>query len=203
MDAIKAAISNAFDCTDKGATELFLDGELGPITLGHSQYINDMLVRYGIENCRPAVTPLDAGHQVACDNKQCKRVDIGSYQTQIGELMWLALTTRPDILHSVAKLAQRNQDPHSEHEAGVKHILRYLASTMDKKLRYKRTGQAFSGHVDADWGGDKTDRKSYTGYVFFLAGGPISWKSEKQRSVALSSTEAELSNLHNIFNVIL
>ncbi|XP_046868715.1 uncharacterized protein LOC124461204 [Drosophila willistoni] len=123
-------------------------------------------------------------HQVACDNEQCKRVDIGSYQTQIGELMWLALTTRPDILHSVAKLAQRSQDPHSEHEAGVKHILRYLASTMNKKLPYKRTGQPFSGYVDADWGGDKTDRKSYTGYIFFLAGGPISWKSEKQRSVA-------------------
>jgi len=52
-------------------------------------------------------------------------------------------------------------------------------------------GQPFLGYVDADWAGDKVDRKSYTGYTYFLAGGPISRRSEKQRSVALSSTEAE------------
>ncbi|KAH8392285.1 hypothetical protein KR215_004727 [Drosophila sulfurigaster] len=105
--------------------------------------------------------------------------------------MWVALTTRPDILHSVAKLAQRNQDPHSEHLAGVNHVLRYLASTSELKLHYKKCEQALVGYVDADWGGDHTDRRSYTGYVFYLAGGAISWKSEKQHSVALSSTEAE------------
>ncbi|KAH8283294.1 hypothetical protein KR054_012523 [Drosophila jambulina] len=105
--------------------------------------------------------------------------------------MWLALSSRPDILHSVSNLAQRNKDPHSEHWTGVKHVLRYLASTKDLKLHYKSSNKALTGYVDADWGGDKTDRKSCTGYLFYLAGGPISWKSEKQRSVALSSTEAE------------
>jgi len=59
------------------------------------------------------------------------------------------------------------------------------------KLHYMQCGQPFLGYVDADWAGDKVDRKSYTGYTYFLAGGPISWRSEKQRSVALSSTDAE------------
>lgn len=46
-------------------------------------------------------------------------------------------------------------------------------------------------YVDADWGRCKIDRRSYSGYVIVLSGGPISWKSQKQRTVALSSTEAE------------
>jgi len=72
--------------------------------------------------------------------------------------------------------------------AGIKYVLRYQASKVDMKLHYR---QCVLGYVDADWVGDKVDRKSYTGYIYFIAGGPISWRSEKQRSVALSSTEAE------------
>lgn len=197
MEDLKAKISESFECTGKGPLHFFLgmevqrDGDLGEITLGHSQYIKELLRAYGSENCRPATTPLDAGHQVVCSGEQCQKVDAGQYPPTIGELMWLGLTTRPHILHSVAKLAQRNQDPHSEHMVAVKHILRYLASTVDVKLHYQKCGQAFTGFVDADWGGDRLDRKSHTGYVFFLSGGPVSWRSEKQQSVALSSTEAE------------
>src|SRR6266481_9877714 len=38
---------------------------------------------------------------------------------------------------------------------------------------------------------DPCDRKSMSGYIFMLAGGPIAWKSKKQASVALSMTEAQ------------
>ncbi|XP_043661609.1 secreted RxLR effector protein 161-like [Drosophila teissieri] len=113
--------------------------------------------------------------------------------------MWLALTTRPDILHSVSKLAHRNQNPHAEHMAGIKHILRYLSSTVDVKLHYQQCGQSFCGYVDANWAGDRLARKSYTGYIYLLADGPISWRSEQQRSVALSSTEAEYMALSAAF----
>ncbi|XP_070068066.1 uncharacterized protein [Drosophila takahashii] len=194
---IKSKISKSFDCVDQGQLHMFLgmkvqrEGELGDITLSQSQYIENLLHRHGIRECKPATTPLDAGFQVSCDKDGCKKVNEQEYQKAIGEIMWLALCTRPAILHSISKLAQRNKDPHIEHWTGVKHVLRYLASTKDLKLHYKNSKEALSGYVDADWGGDKTDRKSRTGYVFYLAGKPISWKSEKQRSVALSSTEAE------------
>ena len=48
-----------------------------------------------------------------------------------------------------------------------------------------------TGYVDADWASSVDDRRSYTGYAFALAGGPVSWESKKQRTIALSSTEAE------------
>ena len=47
------------------------------------------------------------------------------------------------------------------------------------------------GFGDADWGNNEVDRKSVSGYVFFLGGGPISWKTRKQTTVALSTVEAE------------
>lgn len=112
--SIKSAISNSFECVDKGVPELFLgmevmrEDELGPITIGHSQYIKELLQTHGMDNCRPAAISLDAGFQVNCADGQCQKVDPVKYQSMIGELMWLALTTRPDILHSVAKLSQRN-----------------------------------------------------------------------------------------------
>ncbi|KAH8307514.1 hypothetical protein KR059_008928 [Drosophila kikkawai] len=105
--------------------------------------------------------------------------------------MWIALTLRADIYHSVVKLAQRNKNPHSEHVMAMKHVMRYLAGTVTNKLSYRVGGLPLEGYVDADWAGDVSHRRSYTGYVFFLSGGPISWKSEKQNSVALSSTKAE------------
>lgn len=56
---------------------------------------------------------------------------------------------------------------------------------------YYPTGKQHEGFVDADWGGDVLDRKSYTGFAFMLAGAAISWESKKQPRVALSSIEAE------------
>lgn len=109
--------------------EIERDGELGQITLGQTQYIQELLRKHCITECRLAATPLDTGYQVACDG-QCTKVDGTAYQSVIGELM-----TRSDILHSAAKLAQRNKDPHSEHMAGVKHVLRYLSATVNYKLR--------------------------------------------------------------------
>jgi hypothetical protein len=48
-----------------------------------------------------------------------------------------------------------------------------------------------SYNVDADWAGCEDTRHSTTGYIFTLAGGPVSWSSQKQKVVALSTCEAE------------
>ncbi|XP_070069977.1 uncharacterized protein [Drosophila takahashii] len=99
--------------------------------------------------------------------------------------------SRPDILHAVSKLSQRNTDPHAEHETAARHVLRYLSSTLDLCIEYRRSGERVSGFADSDWANDSLDRKSYSGYAFFLAGGVFSWTSSKQSIVSLSSTEAE------------
>jgi hypothetical protein len=66
-----------------------------------------------------------------------------------------------------------------------------LKGSIDLCLTYKKTGKSVIGYVDSDWGNNEDDRKSYTGFAFIMSGGAIAWESRKQKTVALSSTEAE------------
>lgn len=196
LNNVKALVSGALDVVDGGVLKHFLgmeierDGELGSIHIGHKQFIESLLNEYGMQNCKANALPLEEGFQVKCNEESCQGVNQKAYQSLIGSLMYLAMTTRPDILHSVTKLAQRNVDPHMEHEVGAKRILRYLKGTTELKLHYQSNGQPIHGYVDADWAGDSSDRKSFSGWSFFAAGAAFTWESKKQ-SVALSTTEAE------------
>ncbi|XP_044315202.1 secreted RxLR effector protein 161-like [Drosophila rhopaloa] len=192
QDEIKYLISKRYDVVDGGflkhilGMEIDRDGEVG-----HKQYIEALLEDYGMQNCKASILPLEAGYEVRCSKKECLRANQVEYQSLIGSLMYLAITTRPDILHSVAKLAQRNSDPHQEHMVCAKRILRYLQGTKTFQLNYQQTRQAVYCYVDADWDGDDSDRKSFTSWTFLVAGAAISGESKKQPVVALSTTEAE------------
>ena len=79
-----------------------------------------------------------------------------------------------------------------EHWIGVKHIMRYLNGTVSYGVRYtKESSKECVGYSDDDWSGDVDDRRSTSRYVFQISGGHISWRSKKQSSVALSTSEAE------------
>ena len=81
----------------------------------------------------------------------------------------------------------------------AKHCLRYLSGTVDLFITYRgdadqRDGQernALWGWVDADYAADLNTRRSHTGYILMLNGGPVSWKSTRQKSVSLSTAESE------------
>jgi len=105
--------------------------------------------------------------------------------------MYLAVSTRPDIAHAVSYLSQFNEDFDKDHWTAAKRVLKYLKGTINFGIEFNQNPSTLTGFVDSDWGGCAVDRRSYTGYVFLLNGGPISWDSKKQRTVALSSTEAE------------
>jgi hypothetical protein len=66
-----------------------------------------------------------------------------------------------------------------------------LKGTTNHSITYGGGGLEIVGYADADWGSDKDDRKSTTGYVFMINGGPVSWTSHKQSSTAVSTMEAE------------
>lgn len=80
----------------------------------------------------------------------------------------------------------------------AKRVLRFLKETINYSLKYEKEDSPLTAYVDSDWAGDASDRKSCTGYVMQLAGSPISWKSKKQRSVALSTMEAEYMALSEV-----
>jgi hypothetical protein len=109
--------------------------------------------------------------------------------------MYAMLGTRPDIAYAVSTLSKFNSCPAPEHHAAAKRVLRYLQETKTHGLLY--CGQDDSNfpepicYTDSDWAGDTESRKSTGGYVFLLCGAAVSWKSKKQSTISLSSTEAE------------
>jgi hypothetical protein len=104
------------------------------------------------------------------------------------------VNTRHDLAFSVGYVSRFMQEPHADHLAAVKHILRYVSGTCDQGLFYQRGGSEESclvGYSDSNWAGDVDERKSTTGVIFFLNESAVSWQSTKQRFVAISSCEAE------------
>jgi hypothetical protein len=81
----------------------------------------------------------------------------------------------------------------------AKRVLRYLSGARSNGLKFIGTKQlnttksiVIEGFSDADWANDRIDRKSISGWVVKLNGTPVAWSSKKQRSVSLSTCEAEL-----------
>jgi hypothetical protein len=95
--------------------------------------------------------------------------------------MYAAQATRPDIVFPVAALSRYLLKPYKTHMTAAKRVLRYLKYTAVAKLVFPGPGgssEALVGYTDSDWVGDKHDRKSQGGYIFKMAGAPISWKSK-------------------------
>ena len=100
--------------------------------------------------------------------------------------------THPDISYAVTHLSQFSTNPSEDHYKAALHVCRYLVGTQDYKLVYlNKSDKGLCAYTDSDWAADKIRRRSVTGYFFKLAGGVISWRSHAQKTVALSSTEAE------------
>ena len=118
-------------------------------------------------------------------------VDASEYRRKIGCLRYL-MHTRPDMAFSVGILSRFMQSPRESLGKALKQVLRYLKGSCDLCLKYKCGGsQEVIGYSDSSHNTDPDDVRSTTGHLFFLGDTPISWCSQKQDVVALSSCEAE------------
>ena len=92
-------------------------------------------------------------------------------------------------------LSRFNTNPGRAHWTAAKRVLRYLKANKEHGVIFRRGGGRHShkirGFADADWAGDKDTRKSTSGFIFYLAEGPIQWVSVTQKSVSTSTHEAE------------
>jgi hypothetical protein len=112
--------------------------------------------------------------------------------------MWLAMIKRPDITFYTNQLAQYLVNPTKDHSDTALDVLRHLNNTIKQGIYLTRgtnNDLALRCFIDIAFIDDRIGRKSSSGYIFKLAGGPISWKSGKQPIVTLSSTEAEYVTL--------
>jgi hypothetical protein len=172
----------------------------GCIKLSQGDFIDQMLVRFGMTECNTAPTPatsvrLDKSMEPATEEEKADMADV-PYRPLLGGVLYAAMQTRPDISYAVSQAAKFAQNPGRQHWVALKRILRYLKGTRDVALTFTRASAGQNppllGFTDSDWGGDADNRKSVSGNVFVMAGGAVSWSSKQQSMDALSTAEAEL-----------
>jgi hypothetical protein len=120
-----------------------------------------------MEDCRPMSTPMVTNWR-KLSASESELVDDTKYRQLIGSLMY-PINTRPDICFTVNTLSQYMVEPRRVHWIASKHVLRYLARTVDYGLDYVRgDGVRLIGYTDSDWAGCAIDRKSTSGCCFGL-----------------------------------
>ena len=103
--------------------------------------------------------------------------------------MYVIVGTLPELAFVVSSLGQHNAAPNPQNIVAAKRALRYLQYTRSYGLRYTALTSTLIGYCDSDWASDINTRKSTSGYAFILANAAITWKSRKQSTITLSSTE--------------
>ena len=175
----------------------------GGYFVNQTQYANKLLERFNMSNCRSVSTPALANSHLTKNDcpqpgsDEAKKMEKVPYRAAVGALLYLAMGTRPDIMNAVREVSCFNTNPGINHWTAVKRIFRYIKGSLQVQLRYlgnpseNDMKMQLHGFADSDWAGNGDHRRSVSGHIFMFGGGPVSWSSKTQKSVALSSCEAE------------
>ncbi|GJS93190.1 retrovirus-related pol polyprotein from transposon TNT 1-94 [Tanacetum coccineum] len=162
------------------------------IFFNQSKYIKEMLKKFGLEDSKPMKTPMSSDTKLTKD-EECESVDSTKYRGMIGSLLYLT-ASRPDIMFSVCLCARFQEAPKTSHLEAVKRIFRYIKGTTHLGLWYpKGTGIETVVYADSDHAGDYVDRKSTSSICTFVGCCLTSWFLKKQTTLAISTTEADVS----------
>jgi hypothetical protein len=193
----QAKLEAEFEIRDYGEPKVFLGFDIsrnhahGTIHCDQRTYIRNMCERFPDLPSELIPTPLDAGTLLteSCNGSQlCNAED---YRSLVGSLQYAANVCRCDIGFSVHRLSRFLSAPTVAHLAQARRTLAYLRDTPTYGPTFGNDPSNLAGWCDADFGGCLDTRRSTTGYLYMFAGGPISWRSKIQHSVADSTAESE------------
>lgn len=193
-----AFLSTYVTVTDLGDVQTFLgidivrDRPKKSIYLSQKSYTDKILAKYARKGGRNVDTPCLIGQKLEHNTAEPDPSLTKTYQKELGSLMYLMTKTRPDLAYPIGLAARFMSNPNLGHHKALDRIWKYLENTRDLGLYFQSDkNPKIVGFCDSDWGGDLGTRRSTTGYLFTLNGTAISWNSKLQRTVALSSCEAE------------
>lgn len=180
------------------------------IYLNQNGKIEDLAKLFHLEKAAPVTTPLDPDHKLTKhmssrkDKESIYHPDhpnskadqlVTTYRSIVGKLNHISQATRPDIAYAVAVLSKYLNNPMISHLYAALRVVKYLYSTRQLCIRFQRDSHQqleLEAYSDSDWAGDVDTRRSQSGTILLLAGGPIHWMSACQHLVSLSSAEAEV-----------
>jgi transcription termination factor NusB len=170
------------------------------IGLTQQKYIQEKAEEFKIEDSKEQAIPMSSGSVFV---KEDETPDL-PYQNIIGAIGYAVTVTRPDCAYANGILRRYQNCYGRDHWEAAKTILKYLYSTRNKGLFYARSAvTTITAYVDASYADDKEDLKSTQGYVVYLGDGAIAWKSTKQKTISLSTCEAEYMALGEVTKEII
>ena len=182
VEEVVVKLSKTFALKDFGDLNFFLEIQVArihdTIQLSQTKYIQDLLTRTEMASCKGIETPFSTSEKLRRD-EGARFHDPTLYRSVIGSLQY-AVLTRPELVFSVNKLSQYMSDPRQPHWIACKRILRYLKSTMNMCLRFRKSEHLdIIAYTDADWASDPDDRRSISSYCVYLGNNLMAWSSRK------------------------
>jgi len=202
-------IGERFQYTDNGVMETIVNMNLdrqadGSIIIHQRAYIEAMLHKFGLQNSKPASTPLPTRYDLdireRTDEEMLQMKDV-DYLGLLGALLWVQRCSRFDISFAVAYMARANKAPRLDHYKQLQRIARYLKSTLDIGVKIQKLDDshpllnAIVTYTDADFATGKDNRRSTSGVITFYNGVPIEYCAKLQSCVTANTAEAEYTAL--------
>uniref|UniRef100_A0AAV1VH71 Reverse transcriptase Ty1/copia-type domain-containing protein n=1 Tax=Peronospora matthiolae TaxID=2874970 RepID=A0AAV1VH71_9STRA len=133
----KNDLKTRFEMKDSGKCAFvlgieLLDGEDGSVTLYQRRYVDNILKRFGMDDCKAVASPVDMSSRLVSSDATTK-VD-APFREAVGALMHLTTATRPYIAFSVGYVSRFMENPQEEYWVAVKRIFRYLQDTKTHNL---------------------------------------------------------------------
>jgi hypothetical protein len=134
--------------------------------ISQPNFIVELGNKFGLSNAKLSKYPLDPGYYKLDGEKLDKNTE---YRQIVGSLLYIANCTRPDISASVSILSRKVENPKDVDLLEARRVIKYLLHTKDLRLHMNFiNNKSLLCYVDADWGEDRTDRKSQSGYVVYV-----------------------------------
>ena len=199
IEWVKLELIFTFSMIDMGPISFYLglkvqrDRENRMIKLSQPAYINKVLNKFHLDKAHAINTPMKETALLEQRTEgEASPSEKERYQDMTEFLMFSMVEMRPNIAFTTSIASCFAKNPGHQHTEAVKTILQYLKGSNKRGITYGGQSKLLvKGYSNSDWVGDKESRKSTSGFIFMLNGGPVSWCSKRQPTVALSSTEAE------------
>jgi len=198
ISQLKNNLFREFEMKDLGGLKYFLGIEAlrfnKGIFISQRKYIMNLLAETGMIDCKPTDTPIQVNHGLKFE-EGANLADKERYQRLVEKLIYLSHTL-PDIAYVVGVISQFMHQPQEDHMEASMKIVRYLKGTPGSGFVFQKHGNLnIEAYTDADWAGNPNDRRSTSGYFTLVGGNLVTWRSKKQKVVALSSAEAEFREI--------
>nr|GEW25211.1 zinc finger, CCHC-type [Tanacetum cinerariifolium] len=194
IDLFKSQMEDKFEMSDLGLLAYYPGIEVtqtgGVITIRQTCYINKILKETSMIESNDTKIPMDPGTK-SVKAKDGNSVDATYYRSLIRSLMYL-LHIRPDLNYSVGLFSRFMQDPKDHHLKALKQVIRYIKGIKEHGIIYKKEGgYKITRYSDSSYGINTDQGKGTTGTVFYFGESPITWCTQKQPTMTLSSCESE------------